>query len=166
MDRLRTGIEYGVRALAAVSGAGIVAMMLLTCADVFLRYVFNAPIEGTLDITQMLMVIVVFFGLAYCGWTGGHVVVDLMQELLPPKVIVPVAVAVNAVGAVAMLAMAWESVQTSLSYMLTGETPMTVMIPIYPFIWVAAFGALSYAAILLFKTVRPDERDQTGRSSS
>ena len=162
MDRLKTGIDYGVRGLAAVSGAGIVAMMLLTCADVLLRYLFNAPIEGTLDLTQMLMVVIVFFGLAYCGWTGGHVVVDLIRELLPARIIVPLAIAVNAVGAMAMLAMAWESIQTSLIYMLTGETPMTVLIPKYPFIWIAAFGALTYAAILLFKTVRPDERDDAG----
>ena len=165
VDRLKTRIDHGVRGLAVVSGIGILAMMLLTCADVFLRYLFNAPIEGTLDLTQMLMVIIVFFGLAHCGWTGGHVVVDVMRELLPSKVIVPLAVAVNAVGALAMLAMAWESVQTSLTYMLTGETPMTVLIPKYPFIWVAAFGALTYAAILLFKTVRPDERDEAGGSS-
>jgi TRAP-type C4-dicarboxylate transport system permease small subunit len=164
VDRLKKQIDYGVRALAAVSGAGIVAMMLLTCADVFLRYLFNAPIEGTLDVTQMLMVIVVFFGLAYCGWTGGHVVVDLLREFLPAGILVPLAVLVNATGAVAMLAMAWQSVETSFTYMITGETPMTVLIPKYPFIWVAAFGALSYAAILIFKTVRPDERDDSSGS--
>jgi TRAP-type C4-dicarboxylate transport system permease small subunit len=93
------------------------------------------------------------------------VVVDLLRELLPAKVIIPLAVVVNAVGAVAMLAMAWESVQTSLTYMLTGETPMTVLIPKYPFIWIAAFGALTYAGVLLFKTVWPDERDEPGGSS-
>ena len=162
MDRLKSCIDSSLRALAAVSGAAIVAMMLLTCTDVFLRYVFNAPIEGALDITQMLMVIVVFFGLGYCGWTGGHVVVDLLRELLPAKIVVPLAVLVNAVGAAIMFAMAWQSLRTSFTYMLTGETPMTVLIPKYPFIWVAAFGALTYALILLFKTVRPDERDGSG----
>lgn len=166
VDRLKAGIDYGVRGLAAVSGAAIVAIMLLTCADVFLRYLFNAPIEGTLDLTQMLMVAIVFFGLAYCGWTGGHVVVDLLRDLVPAKIIIPLAVGVNAVGAVAMFAMGWESIQTSRVYMLTGETPMTVLIPKYPFIWIAAFGSFTYAAILLFKTLRPDERDETGGSSS
>lgn len=166
VDRLRTSIDCGVRGLAVVSGCAIMAMMLLTCADVFLRYILNAPIEGTLDLTQMLMVITVFFGLAYCGWTGGHVAVDFIHELLPAKTIVALAVAVNAAGAVAMLAMGWESIQTSLVYMLTGETPMTVMIPKYPFVWVAAFGSLTYAAILLFKTIWPDERNKAGGASS
>jgi len=106
----------------------------------------------------------VFFGLAYCGWTGGHVVVDLLREFLPAGILVPLAVLVNATGAVAMLAMAWQSVETSFTYMITGETPMTVLIPKYPFIWVAAFGALTYATILIFKTVRPDERDDSSGS--
>ena len=155
-----------MRGLAVVASLGIVAMMLLTCADVFLRYLFNSPIEGTLDITQMLMAVIVFFGLAYCGWTGGHVVVDLLREMVSRKVLIPLAIAVNAIGAVAMLAMAWESLQTSFVYMMTGETPMTVMIPKYPFIWIAAFGALTYAGVLVFKTVRPDELDEPGETSS
>jgi TRAP-type C4-dicarboxylate transport system permease small subunit len=165
VDRLRASIDYGVRGLAPGAGLASVAMLLLTSADVLLRYLVNAPIEGTHDLTQMLMVITVFFGLAYCGWTGGHVVVDLLRDLVPAKIIVPLAIAVNAVGAVAMLAMGWESIQTSLVYMLTGETPMTVLVPKYPFIWIAAFGAFTYAVVLVFKTFRPDERDESGGQS-
>lgn len=162
MIRLKTGIERGVRGLAAVAGFGIVAMMLLTCADVFLRYFLNAPIEGSLDLTQMLMVIIVFFGLAYCGWTGGHVAVDLLRELVPPAVVVPLARLVNLIGAIVMLAMAWQSVLTALTFIKTGETPMTVLIPKYPFILVVTFGALTYAGVLLFKTIEPDEQDDLG----
>jgi hypothetical protein len=93
------------------------------------------------------------------------VVVDLLRDLVPARVIVPLAIAVNAVGAVAMLAMGWESIQTSMVYMLTGETPMTVLVPKYPFIWIAAFGSFTYAGVLLFKTFRPDERHEPGGSS-
>jgi hypothetical protein len=50
-------------------------------------------------------------------------------------------------------------------YMLTGETPMTVLVPKYPFIWIAAFGSFTYAGVLLFKTFRPDERHEPGGSS-
>jgi TRAP-type C4-dicarboxylate transport system permease small subunit len=166
VGRLKTVIDVGTRALAAVGGIGIMAMMLLTCADVFLRYFVNAPIEGVLDLTQMLMVVIVFFGLAYCGWTGGHVAVDYLHDLLPPRMVVPLAVAVNATGAVVMLAMAWEGLQTSLTFMMTGETPMTVMIPKYPFIWVVAFGSLTYAAVLVFQTIWPNEGPKPNGSSS
>lgn len=143
-----------------VAGLAILAMMVLTCLDVFLRYVFNAPIEGTFDVTQMLMVVIVFFALAYCGWTGGHVVVDLLREVFPPWLLVPLAVAVNAIGAAVMLAITWQAWLTAIDFIGTGETPMTVLIPKYPFIMVVSFGALTYAAVLVVRTIWPDERKE------
>jgi TRAP-type C4-dicarboxylate transport system permease small subunit len=151
--------------LAMVAGAAILLMMVLTCADVFLRYFFNAPIEGALDLTQMLMVVVVFFALAYCGWTGGHIVVDLLREMIPAKILVPLAIVVNAVGAAAMLTIAWQSIVTAQGYMDTGETPMTLLVPKYPFILIVSFGALTYAIVLLYRTFRPEERLQDNSGS-
>lgn len=165
MDRLERLIGKGSYCLAMVAGAAILLMMILTCADVFLRYFFNAPIEGALDLTQMLMVIVVFFALAYCGWTGGHIVVDLLRELIPAKILVPLAVAVNATGAAMMLTIAWQSIVTARAYMQTGETPMTLLVPKYPFILIVSFGALTYAIILLYRTARPEERNRSDAGS-
>lgn len=164
LDRLERWIDRGALGLAMVAGLAILAMMALTCVDVFLRYFLNAPIEGTFDLTQMLMVVIVFFALAYCGWTGGHVVVDLLREVLPKTLLVPLAVMVNIAGAAVMLAIAWQSLLTAQTYMETGETPMTLLIPKYPFILVVSFGALTYAAVLLFKSLRPDERATHDRS--
>lgn len=162
MNRLETRLEYwigkSVRGLALVAGIAVLAMMLLTCADVFLRYFVNAPIEGSFDVTQMLMVIIVFFALGHCGWTGGHVVVDLLREVFSPALLVALSAAVNAVGAAIMLAIVWQATLTALDFMRTGETPMTVLIPKYPFILVTGFGSLVYAAVLLFRTRWPDER--------
>ncbi len=160
MNRLESWIDNTVRGLAVVAGFAIIAMMLLTCADVFLRYFVNAPIEGTFDVTQMLMVIIVFFALGYCGWTGGHVVVDLLREVFSRRLLVLLSVVVNAIGAAVMLAIAWQAALTAIDFIRTGETPMTVLIPKYPFIFVTAFGALVYAAVLLFKTRWPDERER------
>ena len=159
MKRLEGYIEQAVRGLAILAGIAILAMMLLTCTDVFLRYTFNAPIEGSFDVTQMLMVVVVFFALAYCGWTGGHVVVDLLRDVLPPRLLVPLSVLVNGVGFTVMVIITWQALVTASDFMRTGETPMTVLIPKYPFVIVTAFGASIYAAVLLFKTFRPDERE-------
>ena len=61
-------------------------MMLLTVADVFLRYFFNAPITGTAEITEFMLVIVIFPALAWCAVTGKHVKVDLILSLFPPRV--------------------------------------------------------------------------------
>jgi TRAP-type C4-dicarboxylate transport system permease small subunit len=47
------------------------AMMCLTSADAFSRYLFNSPILGALEVTEKyLMVASIFLGLAY-GYRGG-----------------------------------------------------------------------------------------------
>jgi TRAP-type C4-dicarboxylate transport system permease small subunit len=61
-------------------------MMMLTVTDVFLRYFFNAPISGTTEITEFMLVIVVFPALAWCAVTGKHVKVDLLMTHFPPRV--------------------------------------------------------------------------------
>lgn len=60
-------------------------MMLLTVADVSLRYFFNAPITGTTEITQLMMVVVVFLALAWCASNGAHVRVDLLVGTFRPR---------------------------------------------------------------------------------
>ena len=60
-----------VRAVALTGGIILFGLMLLTVYSVIMRYVFNAPPFFTLDTSKMMLIPVVFFSLAYCGWTGG-----------------------------------------------------------------------------------------------
>ncbi|RCV85674.1 TRAP transporter small permease subunit, partial [Vreelandella rituensis] len=46
--------------LEGVAGATLFALMLLTTADVVGRYFFNAPILGTVELTQQMLAAVVF----------------------------------------------------------------------------------------------------------
>ena len=43
---------------------------------------FNFPITGTQDLSEAGLTIVVFFAMAYSGWTGGHIAVDLISSVL------------------------------------------------------------------------------------
>jgi len=47
--------------LSYVGNFALAAMMLLTTADVIGRYFFNAPVLGAYEITEYLMLIMVFF---------------------------------------------------------------------------------------------------------
>lgn len=64
----------------------MVAMLLLTVGDVFLRFVFNRPILGSVEITEYLMVGTGFLGIAWCAAKGGHVGVDLIVSHFPPRI--------------------------------------------------------------------------------
>ena len=72
------------RALLAVSCAFLALMMLHVTFDVALRFLFNAPVVGTLEtVSYYYMIIAVFLPLAYVERKGEHIRVDLFVQHLP-----------------------------------------------------------------------------------
>ena len=67
-----------------VAGTAIVAMMLLTCADVVLRY-FRRPIPGTYELVCFLGAAAVAFAMAYTSVEKGHVSVRFVVDLFHIK---------------------------------------------------------------------------------
>lgn len=53
LTKLMRGI---VEILNLIAIAALLAMLLLVCANVVMRYIFKSPIPGTYEITQMLMI--------------------------------------------------------------------------------------------------------------
>jgi len=155
-SRLDRWFGRALRHLCLIGGLAILFMMLVTVADVAMRYLFNAPIKGTLDLTQMSMSIAVFSALAYCGWTGGHVVVDVLAALFPRWIARILCVVVSFVGGAFMLGVAWQSAVAVADYATTGEVSFTLHVPLYPFFAVVAFGSLAYAIVLGLAAARPD----------
>ncbi|MBK8738024.1 MAG: TRAP transporter small permease [Betaproteobacteria bacterium] len=67
--------------------AALFAMTVLTTADAFLRYLFNAPLPGVEELTvEIFMPALVYFSIAYVFRTGGHVRITLVSDLLPARV--------------------------------------------------------------------------------
>lgn len=67
-------------ALAAVAGLALMAMMVLTFVDVMGRK-FWVAVPGALEISEMLMVVVLFSGLPLVAWHAEHVCFELVDKL-------------------------------------------------------------------------------------
>ena len=73
-------------ALLAVAVFATFAMMCLTSADAFSRYLFNSPILGALELTEKyLMVAAIFLGLSYAYRGGLLIRVTLLVDRLPSR---------------------------------------------------------------------------------
>ena len=57
-------------------------MMLLTFVDVVLRYIFNRPLRGGFEITELLLLVLIFGGLPLVSHADEHVTMDLIDRLL------------------------------------------------------------------------------------
>ncbi|QQM30369.1 TRAP transporter small permease [Martelella lutilitoris] len=69
--------------LSITAGALLMALMGLTVIDVIGRYVLNAPIRGAAELSELLLVSLVYLGLPAVCLDGGHVTVDLVTKSLP-----------------------------------------------------------------------------------
>lgn len=82
MNTLVTRLTSGVaRAVVAVAGIGLVALMILFCADVVSRYALHAPIDGVYEMTTTLFLpMVVFVGMALSVRADTHVRMTVLTE--------------------------------------------------------------------------------------
>lgn len=59
--------------LNLVSVSIVMFMMLFSTAEILGRYLLNSPIPGHVEIVELIMAGIVFFGIAYTERVGGHV---------------------------------------------------------------------------------------------
>ncbi len=76
---------YVGAAFGAVSALMILAILILTGANVLGRYVFTAPIRGAEEATGFLVVAVVMLGAAEAYRRNDHIRIDLLTERLGPR---------------------------------------------------------------------------------
>jgi TRAP-type transport system small permease protein len=57
-------------------------MMTLTFIDVVARYVFNRPLRGGFEVTELLLLVLIFAGLPLVSHADEHVTMDFIDRLL------------------------------------------------------------------------------------
>jgi TRAP-type C4-dicarboxylate transport system permease small subunit len=75
-------VEY---LLMSASVVIILFVMAFVGAEVLMRYAFNAPIPGHLELSELMMPPIVFLAISYTQSTHGHVGMDLVLEALPER---------------------------------------------------------------------------------
>lgn len=73
--------QWFASTLLGLSALCLIALMLLTVAEVVGRYIFNAPIFGRQDIAQILLACSVFFAFPVMTLRGEQISVDLLDGL-------------------------------------------------------------------------------------
>lgn len=155
-QRISRATEIVVTATAFVAGLFLVGLMLLTTADVVGRYIFNSPITGVFDLTHFVVLILTFLGIAYCGYQGGHVVIEMVTDKLPPAPARLLKKIVNIVGCLLFLVIAWRAAVQSIDVREFNETSQLLTIPFYPFYWVITFGSVLFAWVMGMRVFIPE----------
>ncbi|MEJ7929837.1 TRAP transporter small permease [Ramlibacter sp. AN1015] len=116
-------------------GCALFAIMVLTFFDVLGRKFASNSIPGSLEMTELLMVVVIFAALPLVSLRGEHVQFDSLDPHLPAWFRRAQWVVVNVLVALLLLALAWLMWQTGADFAAFGETTAQLQVPKYPFIY-------------------------------
>ena len=137
---------YSLSRLAGYLATGILGLlMVLTVADV-IGYLFKAPIRGTTELSEFMMVTVIFMALAWCAVTRKHVRVDLIVSRFPPRVrtILDSITLLATLGIFGIIT--WRSFLESMA--VYDETSL-LRLPHAPFYWIMTFGLALFSLAIL-----------------
>lgn len=84
-ERLKRINEKINMVMVAVSAACLTFMAFMTALDVALRYLLNAPLPASVELSQLIESWVIFLPFAYTLAMGRHVKVGLLTLRLPPR---------------------------------------------------------------------------------
>lgn len=132
----------------------LVFMVLLTVADVFLRYVFNRPILGSYELTEFMMAILVFSTIGYTMAVKGHVVVDLVFTKLPQRTRDILECITSFIAFLLFAIVAWRNALQAGTAWQRNDVTAELFIPISPFILFVALGIAVLSLVLFVQFVQ------------
>lgn len=118
----------------------LIILMFLTVGDVILRYFFNAPILGSYELTEFILVAMVFFAIPWATAKKANVRVDLFVGRLPLKVQTVFSIVTCSLSVFVTALFAWYTVPQAIYIWRLYMVSDMLDIPYYPFYFIVAFG--------------------------
>lgn len=136
-----------VYAMAILSGLSVLAIMLITCADVILRLRWiNRPFVGAYDIVKILGALSLATALPYTTAVKGHVAIEYFFHKLSRRGRFAVDSVMRLLTMVLFAFLAWRSVLYGLDFRRTGQVSQTLQFPVF---WVPYVIGVCCAIVVL-----------------
>ncbi|MCY3672899.1 MAG: TRAP transporter small permease [Alphaproteobacteria bacterium] len=132
------------RALAIAGGLLLIGVVAMTGISVLGRYLFNAPIPGDYEITELACGVAVFAFFPYCHMKNANIVVEFFTGRLRPRSRTALDAVHNLAFAAVAALICWRLFVGGVHKFEDGETTLFLGIPI----WLGYFSALPGAALL------------------
>lgn len=145
-----------------LAACALFAIMLLTLVDVSGRKLLSESVPGSLEVTELLMVTVIFAGLPLVSLHGEHVVFDSFDRWLPPAARRAQQALVDALCLLALAGLAW-LMWTKASQMVEyGDTTAQLKLPLGPFVYLMSVLCAVTAAVHGLLMLRPVAHHHVG----
>ena len=131
-----------------IGGCFLGIMIILTCANVFLRLIW-VPVAGTFELMGYCGAVLTAFALGYTQIRRGHIAVDIVV-LRFSKGTQRVLNSINSLICMVFFAVvAMQITRYATTLVKTGEVTETLRIIYYPFTYCVAFGCITLSLVFL-----------------
>jgi TRAP-type C4-dicarboxylate transport system permease small subunit len=148
MEFLDKASRFLNQVLIWIAGVFLLAMILLTCTNIFLRIVW-LPVKGTFELMGFFGAIATACALGYTQIKRGHIAVDILVNRFSKKTR-NILNGINYFICMIFFTIAgWRMVQWATTLWRTGEVTETLRIIFYPFTYGVALSCFTLAMVLL-----------------
>ena len=152
MGKITSHVEHGLnraseigRLVGEVALGGIVLMIVI---DVILRYGFDRPLAFSIELVEVALLLVVFFGIAVCTAQRSHVLIEILVMRFPRRLQAITESLVHFLGATLFGIAAWRIFTYAILVKEMGNVTMMLRLPYYPFILIAGICSTLVSLLL------------------
>jgi TRAP-type C4-dicarboxylate transport system permease small subunit len=148
------GLKWVVMALAGVAGAGTLAIILVTCADVILRKLGH-PLPGALDLVTVLGTVTLACALPYTTAVKGHVAIEFLYHKLGRLGRILTDTFIRLLILAFFAAMSWQCFALGLTLKAKGQVTPTLKLPEFWVPCVIAFACVMMVLVTIHHLCHP-----------
>jgi TRAP-type transport system small permease protein len=135
--------------LATLAGLTMVALLGWTVVDILGRSMFSRPLRGTVELTELAVVVLVYLGLARTEDRDAHISADLLFVRLSPTGQLLSRIFAGVVASVVITAMTWRLYDYGNQLDAGGYTTGILRLPMYPVALLAVLGSAAFGLAVL-----------------
>jgi TRAP-type C4-dicarboxylate transport system permease small subunit len=135
--------------IAYIGAAALGSLVLMLMYRIFSRRLFNAPLTGSFELTELALVAITFLILSYDSLHHESMVVEIVVDRFPKGVRAIIGAVIHFLTTVMLGVLSWQLVVQGIRIQNFGQTTVVLELPVYPFLYLAAFGILLLTVVYL-----------------
>ena len=152
--RLSDTLDSIARWVQVIGAVVLFGVMIFTFVVVIARYVFNTPIRGDVELTQLASVAIVWLGVAWGQVCKSHLKVDLLVGRLSPRTSVMVETGTYLMIIAVVAIMVWQGISNAMYVISVGKITNAASLPLGPSAVMIPVGASLLLVVLLRDLLR------------
>ena len=156
MNGLVARLQY---ALGFTSASVLFLMMLITAVDVVGRYVFNTPLPGGFEVTELLLAALIYCGLPLVSRRREHIVIDTFDPYFSPRLKRALDMIAEVICALTLAGVGYLIFKRAVRVADYGDTTTVLKLPLAPIVYLMGVMIVIAAVIHLTLIFVPHAED-------